>query len=56
MKLIQKINYLTINNSDVVLFNKGLPKFILSFDNLICNKEDTIRKYFAILIRILIFE
>ena len=45
---INEIRYFTFsNNSDVIPPNKSLPNSIFIFDDVACDKQDTIREYFA---------
>ena len=46
---IEEIDYFTFsNNNDVVSSNEGLPNSIFVFDDVACDKQDAIRKYFVI--------
>jgi len=49
LALIEEINYFTFsNNSDVVPPSNGaLPNSIFVFDDVACDKQDSIREYFA---------
>ncbi|KAG5327791.1 MOS1T transposase, partial [Pseudoatta argentina] len=45
---IEKIDYFTFsNNSDVIPPSEALPNSIFIFDDIACDKQDTIREYFA---------
>ena len=45
---IDEIGYFTFsNNSDVIPPNESLPNSIFIFDDVACDKQDTIREYFA---------
>ena len=45
---IEEISYFTFsNNSDVIPPNEALPNSIFIFDDVACDKQDTIREYFA---------
>ena len=45
---IDEIGYFTFsNNSDVIQPNEALPNSIFIFDDVACDKQDTIREYFA---------
>ncbi|KAM0735300.1 hypothetical protein ACS0PU_010448 [Formica fusca] len=45
---IDEIGYFTFsNNSDIIPPSEALPNTILIFDDVACDKQDTIREYFA---------
>jgi len=45
---IEKISYFTYsNNSDIVSPSEALSNSIFIFDDVACNKQDAIRKYFS---------
>ena len=45
---IDEIGYFTFsNNSDVIPPSESLPNSIFIFDDVTCDKQDTIREYFA---------
>ena len=48
MSSIEEIGYFTFsNNSDVIPPSEALPNSIFIFDDVACDKQDTIREYFA---------
>jgi len=45
---IEEIDYFTYsNNSDIVSPSEALPNSIFIFDDVACDKQDAIRKYFS---------
>src|SRR5580765_6928077 len=48
MSSIEEIGYFTFsNNSDVIPPSEALPNSIFIFDDVACDKQDTVREYFA---------
>ena len=44
---IEEIGYFTFSNSDVISPGEELPNSIFIFDNVACDNQDAIRKYFV---------